>query len=177
MLTYYDQKDPEYVLIKRRVPRAEQRELWSLTKVIRDGREKATTTLGIEPQSHHHRHHNTDDNLVLVRKTKRERSRSPNHMIFTSPVSALRAIPPPDRFPASVSQQSSRAASVPKVAFPGVDKEIVDMLLRRWTPGAAKVSDGSEGWGSENEEDVETEQNHEEHQLSDKAGESGIMRQ
>lgn len=73
-----NKQNPEYVLIKRWVPPEEQKELWSLTKVIRDGREKVTTTLAIEDRSHHHHRHKSGDNLVVVKKTKRERSRSPS---------------------------------------------------------------------------------------------------
>lgn len=71
-------QNPDYVLIKRWVPPEEQKELWSLTKVLRDGREKVTTTLAIEDRSHHHHRHKSGDNLVVVKKTKRERSRSPS---------------------------------------------------------------------------------------------------
>lgn len=82
-------QNPEYVVIKRWVPPEEQKELWSLTKVIRDEREHVTTTstLSIEDRRHHHHHHSSHsrshhrhksgDSLVVVKKTKRERSRSP----------------------------------------------------------------------------------------------------
>lgn len=65
------------------MPPEEQQELWSLTKVIREGREReqVTTTLSIEDRRHHHHHRrhksSSGDNLVVVKKTKRERSRSP----------------------------------------------------------------------------------------------------
>lgn len=71
-------QNPEYIIIKRWVPAEEQKELWSLTRVIRDDREKVTTTLTIEDRSRHHHRDKSRDNLVLVRKTKRERSRSPS---------------------------------------------------------------------------------------------------
>lgn len=71
-------QNPDYVLIKRWVPPEEQKELWSLTKVIRDGRENVTTTLSIEDRGHRHHRHKSGDNLVVVKKTKRERSRSPS---------------------------------------------------------------------------------------------------
>lgn len=75
-------QNPEFVIIKRWVPPEEQKELWSLTRVIRDDREKVTTTLSIEDRSRHHRH-KSGDNLVLVRKTKRERSKSPGISVLT----------------------------------------------------------------------------------------------
>lgn len=183
MLTYHNQQDPEHVLIKRWVPREEQRELWSLTKVVRGGREKARTALGIEPHSHHHRHHGTNDNLVLLRKTKRGRSRSPKRETPDGLVSlaggglAALELGPSGQSPHPVSQQPSRATGVPKVTLPEVDKEIVDLLLRRWTPGAAEVSDGSKGWGSEDEEGMEAEQSYEERQLDDEEAKGGIKRQ
>lgn len=74
------------MVIKRWVPPEEQQELWSMTRVIRDGREQVTTSLAIEDRrhSHHHHHHSSHsrhrssgDSLVVVKKTKRERSRSP----------------------------------------------------------------------------------------------------
>lgn len=77
-------KNPEFILIKRWVPPEEQKDLWSLTKIIRNDREKVTTTLAIEDRSHsRHRRHKSGDNLVLVRKTKRERSRSPSVNVLT----------------------------------------------------------------------------------------------
>lgn len=78
-------QNPDYIIIKRWVPPDEQKDLWSLTKIIRNEREKVTTTLSIEDRSHHHHHrrHKSGDNLVLVRKTKRERSRSPSVNILT----------------------------------------------------------------------------------------------
>lgn len=68
------------------MPPEEQKELWSLTRVIRDDRDKVTTTLSIEDRSRrgsHHRHRSGSDNLVLVRKTKHERSRSPGVSVLS----------------------------------------------------------------------------------------------
>ena len=61
------------------------------------------------------------------------------------------------QFPPTVSQQPSGATGIPKGTLPGVDKDIVNMLLRRWTPGAAEVSDESEERASEDEGDVTDE--------------------
>lgn len=140
------------------MPPEEQKELWALTKVIRDGREKATTTHAIEDRSHHHHRHKSGNNLVVVKKTQRERSRSP---IKEKQIYMPRAgISPPAR-PASgqyhslTSQQPSRVTGMPKDTLSGVDKEIVDMLLRRWTPGATEAPDGLEEWISEDEEGQE----------------------
>lgn len=85
MLTCAAPQNPDYIIIKRWVPPDEQKELWSLTRVIRDDREKVTTTLSIEDRSRHrHRRDKSRDNLVLVRKTKRERSRSPSVLMYLS---------------------------------------------------------------------------------------------
>lgn len=75
-------QNPEYILVKRWVPKDEQNDLWSLTKVIRGERERVTTTLHVEDRTHgHHRSKSRDKNLVLVRK-KHERSRSPNVLMY-----------------------------------------------------------------------------------------------
>lgn len=41
-------QNPDYLIIKRWVPPDEQNELWSLTRIIREDREKPTVTLAIE---------------------------------------------------------------------------------------------------------------------------------
>lgn len=78
-------QNPEYIIVKRWVPPEEQKELWSLTRVIRGDREKVTTTLTVEDRGHSHSHHRhkSGDGLVLVRKTKRERSRSPSVSVLS----------------------------------------------------------------------------------------------
>lgn len=108
------------MLIKRWVSPEERKELWSLTKVIRDGREKVTTTLAIEDRSHHHHRH----------KSYEEEDTSSN-------------------------SSRSRATGSLESALPGVDKDIINLLLRRWTPGVAELSPGSEGGVSEDGEDTE----------------------
>lgn len=75
-------KNPDYIIIKRWVPAEEQKDLWTLTRVIRDDREKITTTLTVQDRSRHHHRDKSRDNLVLVRKTKRERSRSPSVLMY-----------------------------------------------------------------------------------------------
>lgn len=52
------------MVIKRWVPPKEQEELWSLTKTIRDGREKVTTTLSIEDRSHKQQHRPRQSNAA-----------------------------------------------------------------------------------------------------------------
>lgn len=74
-------QNPEYILVKRWVPKKEQEELWSLTKTIRGDREQVTTTLHVEERGRHHRSKSRDKNLVLVRK-KEHRSKSPGGLVM-----------------------------------------------------------------------------------------------
>lgn len=117
------------MLIKRWVSPEERKELWSLTKVIRDGREKVTTTLAIEDRSHHHHRHKSYD-ARLDRQDSEEEDTSSNG-------------------------SRSRATGTLESALPGVDKDIINLLLRRWTPGVAELSPGSEGGVSEDGEDTD----------------------
>lgn len=75
-------QNPEYILVKRWVPKEEQNDLWSLTKLIRGGREEVTTTLHVEERGRHHRSKSRDKNLVLVRKKHEHRSKSPNLLLY-----------------------------------------------------------------------------------------------
>lgn len=78
-------QNPEYIIIKRWVPPEEQKELWSLTRIIRDERVTTKTKISIEDRSRHHSHHRhrSGDGLVMVRSTKRERSRSPSVSVLS----------------------------------------------------------------------------------------------
>lgn len=88
--------------------------------MIRDGREKVTTTLAVEDRSHYHRRHKSYEE----EDTSSDSSRS-------------------------------RATGTLESALLGVDKDIINLLLRRWTPGVAELSPGSEGGVSEDGEDTE----------------------
>lgn len=124
------------MLIKRWVSPEERKELWSLTKVIRDGREKVTTTLAIEDRSHHHHSHKLSDEVFLTKD-------------------ATLGGQYPDEDDRSPSSSRSRATGTLESALLGVDKDIINLLLRRWTPGIAELSPGSEGGVSEDGEDTE----------------------
>lgn len=71
--------DPNYVLIKRWVPEAEQDVLWKHTRVIREKRD-SKLLLTIEDKPKHH--HGGDSNFEWVRKKERRRSKSPGLLMY-----------------------------------------------------------------------------------------------
>lgn len=60
------------------MPKEEQNDLWTLTKVLRGERERVT--LHVEDRGRHHRSKSRDKNLVLVRS--KHRSKSPGLLTY-----------------------------------------------------------------------------------------------
>ncbi|KAF7514760.1 hypothetical protein G7054_g15026 [Neopestalotiopsis clavispora] len=78
-------QDPEYILIKRWVPDAEQDILWRHTRIIREERNrKLIMTIEDKPKKHKHHHHGAalEPEFEWVRKKERKRSRSPGLLMY-----------------------------------------------------------------------------------------------
>ncbi|KAI0141304.1 hypothetical protein BJ166DRAFT_97636 [Pestalotiopsis sp. NC0098] len=84
-IDYQLDPDPEFVLIKRWVPDAEQDVLWRHTRIIREERNrKLVMTIEDKPKKHKHHHHGAtlEPEFEWVRKKERRRSRSPSLLMY-----------------------------------------------------------------------------------------------